>query len=235
MCGRYSITSPFDQVRQLFQVSGGSNLQPRYNIAPTQTAPVVRLNHAGERELANLRWGLVPSWSKDASGAVRMINARSETVATMPAYREAIKARRCLIVADGFYEWEKLSDGSKQPWRFTLSDCNPFAFAGLWERWTPKTGETLETFTVLTTTANELVAPIHNRMPVILPTELHAAWLGEERSSLEKLTEMLRPYASSNMNNYRVAPIVNNWRNDVAECFVAITDKSLPNPERTLI
>ncbi len=165
MCGRFTLRTPTHRLAEAFGVRDLPNLPPRYNIAPTQDAAVVRPGPEGEaRELAMLRWGLVPSWSEGPS-AYSMINARAETVATKPAFRAAFRHRRCLVPADGFYEWQRV-DGGKQPYLVELASGEPFAFAGLWEHW--EGGDVIESFTIIVTEANELLRPIHERMPVIL-------------------------------------------------------------------
>ncbi len=178
MCGRYSITTPSEALRRIFGFVEQPNLQARYNVAPTQQVPAVRLGDDGERHLSLLRWGLVPFWAKDLAIGSRMINARAETLAEKPAFRKAFAKHRCLILADGFYEWRKLEGGGKQPYRITLPDGAPFAFAGLWESWrNPADGETVETCTIATTDARGPIAEIHHRMPVILAPESYDTWL----------------------------------------------------------
>ncbi len=182
MCGRYSITKPVEAMRQLFDFAGPlPNLPARYNVAPTQEVPIIRSqggdgDGGGGRALAMLRWGLIPFWAKEPSIAYRMINARAETVATKPAFRAAFRARRCLVPADGFYEWQKRGR-AKQPFRIVLKGEALFAFAGLWERWSGGEGEVIESCTIIVTEANELLRPIHDRMPVILDPADLGAWL----------------------------------------------------------
>ncbi len=177
MCGRYMITSAREAMKRVFDVPTLFELAPRYNVAPTQDVPVVRLEE-GERELVMLRWGLIPSWAKDPEIGNRMINARGETVAEKPSFRSAFRRRRCLVVADGFYEWQKRPDGPKQPYFITVANGGPFGLAGLWERWSdPTEGYPVESCTVITTGANELLKPIHNRMPVIIDPSDFDAWL----------------------------------------------------------
>jgi len=178
MCGRYTLTSAVEALRQLFDFAGAApNLEPRYNIAPTQRAPVIRLGADGGREMQMLSWGLVPYWAEDISMQSHMINARGETVAEKPAFRQAFRQRRCLVPADGFYEWPTVGAKSKQPFLFRRQDKVPFAFAGLWERWVPPQGEVLETFTIVNIAANATMAPFHDRIPVILDPLDYAAWL----------------------------------------------------------
>ena len=177
MCGRYSLTSPLESVREIFGFLESPNLAPRYNIAPTQDVAVVRRGDDALRHLAFLRWGLVPSWAKDISIGSRMINARAESVAEKPAFRRAFAARRCLIPANGFYEWRSES-GGKQPYYITRKDGLPMAFAGLWESWrASESAEHIESCTILTTEACEATRPIHHRMPVILEPTAFETWL----------------------------------------------------------
>ena len=228
MCGRYSLTTPLDAFRALFDVENLINLPPRYNIAPTQDAAVVRLSDGGTRELTLLRWGLIPSWSKDAAIGSRMINARAETVADKPSFRSAFRHRRCLVPADGFYEW-RTEDGRKQPFRIGMKGGAPFAFAGLWEQWTATAastgiseGESVETFAILTTEANEKLRPIHARMPVILAPECYDQWL-DAANDRDSLLSLLRPYPVAPMAFYRVSTVVNNVRNDDPSCTAPLT------------
>ena len=216
MCGRYSLTTPVEGIRRLFGFAELPNLPARYNIAPTQPAPVVRRGGDGRRELALLRWGLVPSWAKDPSIGNRLINARAETVADKPAFRSAFKNRRCLVVADGFYEWRKVGDG-KQPYRITLPDGGPFAFAGLWERWAPA-GEAIESFTIVTTDANPRLRPIHDRMPVILDPADHETWLEGGAAALA----LLRPFPGDALAVHAVDRRVNNPRHDDPACIAPL-------------
>ncbi len=225
MCGRYSITTAPEALRRLFEFYNLPNLAPRYNVAPTQSAPVVRRTEDGRRELAMLRWGLVPHWAKDMTIASRLINARGDTVAEKPAYRDAFHARRCLVPADGFYEW-RAENGLRQPFRIGMKGGLPFAFAGLWERWTAKeavgqiaAGETFETFTIVTTDANAKLRPIHERMPVILAPEDYDAWFDTAPEHTAAARALLRPYPEGPMAFYRVSTRVNNVRNDDADCI----------------
>lgn len=176
MCGRFTQTTSSKELSKVFAVAEMPPVKPRYNIAPTQDILAVR-GTPDEREALLLKWGLVPSWAKDISISTRLINARSETVESKPSFREAFKRRRCLIVADGFYEWAKKGDGKKQPYHFSLRDEQHFAFAGLWERWQSPNGKPLDTCTILTTAANQVLAPIHDRMPVILHPDDYELWL----------------------------------------------------------
>ena len=203
------------------------NLRPRYNVAPSQDVAVVRTNDDG-RSLAMLRWGLIPAWARDPAIGHRLINARSETAAEKPSFRSAYRRQRCLIPADGFYEWRR-EVKTRQPWLFGLKDAAPFVFAGLWESWavpqgTPLTGslaerspgDTVETCTILTTAANETVAPVHGRMPVILPAEAYGPWLAGEEVPLA-------PYPADAMTAHPVSTLVNRPANDDPRCVEPIT------------
>jgi putative SOS response-associated peptidase YedK len=212
MCGRYTLTTPPSVVAEHFQVPELPNFPPRYNIAPTQQALVVRAGQ-GRRELVLLRWGLIPSWAKDPAIGARMINARAEGIAEKPSFRRAWKEKRCLVPADGFYEWQK--DGKrKQPYYIRRRDGAPFAFAGLWERWQGGE-EILDTFTIITTAPNEVIAPIHNRMPVIVPEAAYDRWLDpDERGD----PELLVPYPDEELTAYPVSTVVNSPIHDDARC-----------------
>lgn len=189
----------------------------RYNVAPTQDAAVVVAGEDGSRRLASMRWGLVPYWAKDPEIGNRAINARSETVAEKPAFRDSFKRRRCLVAADGFYEWQKVQ-GGKQPYLLRLEGGAPFAFAGLWDRWHGQRGRVLETFTILTTEPNSLVAPIHDRMPVILPALGRGPWL-DRASDTEALRALLAPLGAELMEAVPVSDLINSSANDSLECL----------------
>src|SRR5437868_6563105 len=186
---------------------------------PTDTLPVVRVDRDCRRSLDLFRWGLVPWWAKDIKIGARCINAMAETVATKPAFRDAFKrGQRCIVPVDGFYEWQKRPAGPKQPFAIAAADGRPLAMAGLWERWKePTAGETIQTFTIVTGPPNELVAPIHNRMPVILPPEAWRRWLGEEVVDSDELLALLRPYPAELMRAYPVGLAVGNVRNNGPE------------------
>lgn len=219
MCGRYGSEISAEQLSLMFDVPLAQTqvVAPRYNIAPTQLAPVVRLNPSGRRELSMLRWGLVPSWARDRSGAARLINARSETVAEKPSYRDAYGVRRCLVPADGFYEWRR-AGRARFPFHFQRLDARPFAFAGLWERWSAGPQEApLETFTVLTTEANELVASVHGRMPVILSDEAMDRWV-DPGATPGELQHFLRPFPAAEMESWEVSIRVNAVAHDDPLC-----------------
>lgn len=224
MCGRFALMTPTEALVKLFDVpeTAVATLPPavpRYNIAPTQPIAAIRLNENGERDFTFFHWGLIPSWSKDIKIGSRMINARSETVTEKPSFRNAFKRRRCLIPADGFYEWQKQADG-KQPMFIRPVDGaeRPFALAGLWEFWSDPDGGTIQSCTILTTTPNELMATIHNRMPVIVEPEDFDLWLNPEPDPEQGL-HVLRPYPAEKMVAYPVSTLVNNPRNDAPQCI----------------
>ena len=219
MCGRYTLSSKGDEVALLFDLQEIPQLPLRYNIAPTQETAVVRVERPGEpRRLDLLRWGLIPYWAKEASIGNRMINARAESVAEKPAYRWSFRKKRCLIPADGFYEWKKAGK-TKQPYLIRRKDAKPFAFAGLWDRWQdPERGQ-LDTFTILTTDANELVRPLHDRMPVILDSKDFDLWLDPAFEDRERLQPLLAPFDPEQMETFPVSRTVNSPANDVAGCI----------------
>jgi putative SOS response-associated peptidase YedK len=220
MCGRFTLRTPASVLIEEFQLAGCPQLQARFNIAPTQLVAAVRVSpDAGERQLAMLRWGLVPSWAKDPSLGNRMINARAETVAEKPSFRPAFKQRRCLVVADGYYEWKKVGS-KKQPYYFRVRQRDVFAFAGLWEVW--RGGEDtddLESCTVITTDANELARSVHDRMPVILDPEDYDLWLDPHAQDRERIEPLLRPYDASQMTADPVSTYVNSVRHDDEQCI----------------
>ncbi len=218
MCGRFTLHTPAHALAEAFGVPERPNLAPRYNIAPTQAVAAVRRAEGG-RELVMLRWGLIPAWAEDAAIGNRMINARAESVAGKAAFRTAFQLRRCLVAADGFYEWQKTGGGAKQPYFVRLLSEAPFAIAGLWERWRPPTGEAVESCTLITTAANALLAPIHDRMPVILGPADYDAWLDPDPPSAGALTALLRPYPADQMTAFAVSRLVNDPRNDTDACI----------------
>ena len=218
MCGRFTLVTPGESLAVQFELPAAPQLAPRYNIAPTQPVAAVRVNDAGKRELTHLHWGLIPAWSKDPGMGARMINARSETVAEKPAFRAAFKYRRCLVPTDGFYEWQKLN-GKKQPVYIKAQDGGVLAIAGIWERWTSADGSEIESCSLLTTAPNELLQPIHDRMPVIIAPADYEAWLSPQTQRPEALQPLLRPYPAALMATYPVSPLVNSPYNDSAECI----------------
>lgn len=215
MCGRYAQRTDPKRLAQAFGVAEAPEAEPRYNIAPTQEVLAVHQT-AGGREMTLYKWGLVPSWAKDTSIGARLINARSETVAEKPAFRQAFKRRRCIIPADGFYEWQR-TGGRKQPFYFRLRDESPFGFAGLWEHWEGDGNKSINSCAILTTEANEVLRPVHDRMPVILHPDDYELWLegGEREQPL--LRELLRPYPPEEMLGYPVSTLVNSPGNKGAE------------------
>ena len=214
MCGRFALTAPASTIAEIFQVDVLPDVLPRYNIAPTTLVATVVQNAEGARELVEMRWGLVPAWAKDPKIAASLINARSETVASKPAFRAAFKRRRALILADGFYEWQKVDKKTRIPHLIQVADGAPFAMAGLWERWTnPISGEEFRTCSIVTTSGNELMKPIHDRMPVILPPEAWPTWLDPTVDDAGKLTELLVPYPADRMRERAVSSAVGNVKN----------------------
>ena len=219
MCGRYSFTLPPEAIRALFRVVTGLNLQPRYNIAPTQAVPVIGLEQDGQRALKMFRWGLVPRWSKAMPTGAPLINARAEGIAGSRMFGDAFRKRRCLVPADGFYEWNKdKSLKDRRPWRVIDPDRRAFAFAGVWEPWRNPEGEIIRSFAIVTTSANERLAPIHDRMPVILKSEDEDAWL-DPNAVESSLVPLLGPYDSGKTELYRVDSRVNSVKNDDPECL----------------
>ena len=219
MCGRFTLSTPAQTLASLFDLTETLELPPRYNIAPTDAVATVRLPaEDAERELALLRWGLIPPWAKDPAVGSRMINARAETVATSPAFRAAFRQRRCLVPATGFYEWQRL-ERRKQPFYIRMRDGLPFAFAGLWEHWEGPDGAAIESCTLITTEPSELVRPVHDRMPVILDPKDYELWLDPGVRSPERLQSLLRPYPAEKMLAYPVRPWVNNPAHDDPECI----------------
>jgi putative SOS response-associated peptidase YedK len=217
MCGRFQASRSPAEVARWFNTAGPiPNAPPRYNAAPTQDLlTVLRDPESSERRLEAMRWGLIPFWAKDAKIAYSTINAMAETVAIKPAFREAFKSRRCLVPADGFYEWKKLGDKAKQPYRFAMADEAPFAFAGLWECWKePASGETICSFTIITCAPNTLCVGVHNRMPVILDPANYPRWLGETVATGAELQLLLAPFPAERMQAHEIGPAIGNVRND---------------------
>jgi putative SOS response-associated peptidase YedK len=228
MCGRFTLTAPTEVLKQFFPLfdqadEGPEAVPPRYNIAPTQMVMALRhLPQAARPEFTWLRWGLIPAWADDVKIGARLINARAETAAAKPAFRDAFFRRRCLVLADGFYEWRKLA-GRKQPYYVRMTDARPFAFAGLWERW-DKGEQPVQSCTILTTDANELMQPIHDRMPVILDAPDYQSWLDPTRHESAELEPCLRPFPSERLTAYPVGNQVNNARFDDKSCVQAAKD-----------
>ena len=215
MCGRYTLSTSAGRLAEKFQLDSTVEVPPSYNVAPTQQVAAVIEDEEGRR-LEMLRWGLVPSWADDPDIGARMINARSETAPEKPSFRRAFRGRRCLIPADGFYEWKR-EEGGKQPYYFRMQDGYPFAFAGLWESWDKGDG-TLRTCTILTTRANPVLEGIHDRMPVILPHDAYNAWLDPD-ADREELGELTIPYPGDDLEAYPVSRFVNSPRNNDERCI----------------
>ncbi len=214
MCGRYTLAVQLDLIQDRFLLKGSvPAFAPRYNIAPTQDAPVIFESNDG-RKMELMRWGLVPSWSKDPSIGNKLINARAETLAEKPSFRKSFERKRCLVPADGFYEWKKASDGrTKTPIRLVVGDSDLFAFAGLWDSWRAPDGSELRSFTIVTTAPNELVSKVHNRMPVILKKENESRWLDSKTTDSQLLLPLLIPYGGE-MRAFEVSKAVNSPAND---------------------
>ena len=221
MCGRYTLVNPMAFVDAFGPALVRAPLQgPRYNVAPTQEVPVLFVQEA-QRVLEVMRWGLIPPWAKDPAIGSRMINARAETAAQKPSFRSAFRSRRCLLAADGFYEWKKVGS-VKQPMYIRVDEGKPFALAGLYEIWSPDQTDRIVSCTILTSEANTLLKSIHPRMPVILPHEHHEAWLDSSLSDPAKLQPMLRPFDAARMDAYPVSKYVNSPGNDSPECVAPL-------------
>ena len=223
MCGRFTQTASPEVIAEQFKITNPPLFTPRYNIAPSQPIAAIRIDpDRATRTLVMLRWGLIPSWAKDPKIGNQCINAKAETVAEKPSFRSAFKKRRCLVIATGFYEWQ-VQGRAKQPIWIGLRSKRPFAFAGLWEQWKPPEGEPLETCTVITTEPNDLMAPIHNRMPVILSPASYDQWLDLSFQQIEPLKALLRPYPSEELTAYPVSTLVNNPRHDASQCLEPVS------------
>lgn len=230
MCGRYRLTAKERYIAEHFDLDESEvHWTPRYNIAPTQEAAIVRQDRKQPKRVFSLmRWGLIPAWAKDASIGYKTINAMCETAAEKAAFREAMRRRRCLVPADGFYEWQKLGSKEKQPYNIGMADDSLFAFAGLWERWADPAGAAVNSFTVLTTAANPLLAAIHDRMPVIVKREDYDLWLDPGMTDPEGVADLLKPFDARLMRKYPVSTRVGNADNDDAE----ITKEIVPPAPR---
>lgn len=218
MCGRFAQSSPIERYARLFGLASQAEAAaaPRYNVAPTQPILAVRTAEHGTREILAMRWGLIPHWSQGPDNRYSMINARAESVHQRSAYRDAFRARRCLIPADGFYEWHQECSG-REPYFIRMHSGEPFAFAGLWEYWQDPEGQRVDSCTIIVTEANDLVRPIHDRMPVILAPETYDTWLDPTLRDPTRLLPLLRPYPAEEMEAWRVARRVNSPRNDDPE------------------
>jgi putative SOS response-associated peptidase YedK len=224
MCGRYTLRANSHDLNEVFATLNSIEWSPRYNIAPTQTVVAVRQQEKGKkRELALMKWGLIPSWAKDQKIGNSLINARADTATTKPSFRSAFKRRRCLVATDGFYEWQAVPGQKvKQPFHIGIKDSPVFAFAGLWEYWEDPEGKPIESCAIITTDANEEMAPIHSRMPVILPPEAYDEWLDRELQDPEPLQRLLQPYPAKKMQLTPVSTLVNSPRNESPQCVVAV-------------
>jgi putative SOS response-associated peptidase YedK len=221
MCGRFSLRARNAEIlAEYFGIVDVPLLKPRYNIAPSQPVPVVRLKpdeSKPKREMVLMRWGLIPSWAKDAAIGNRMINARAESLAEKPAFRAALRRRRCLVAADGFYEWQEI-ERKKQPYFIRFRDDRPFAFAGLWESWEGPDHAAIESCTIITTAANKLLRPIHERMPVILAPDAYKVWFDTAVENMDTITGLLVPFSSKEMEAYPVDTLVNKATHDEPGC-----------------
>ncbi|MFH1107726.1 MAG: SOS response-associated peptidase [Planctomycetota bacterium] len=219
MCGRFTLATAPEIVAEFFELTAVPDLSPRYNIAPTQSAPAILLTlERAQRVFRPLRWGLIPGWAKDPTIGNRMINARAETVAEKPAFRSAFRQRRCLVVSDGFYEWRK-GPGRKQPFYIRMRDDRPFAFAGLWEHWEAGDGTGIDSCALLTTQPNTVLRPIHDRMPVILDRANYDLWLDPTMADVDRLRPLLCPYRAEEMKAYPVGARVNSPTRDDRACI----------------
>jgi putative SOS response-associated peptidase YedK len=223
MCGRYRLSRRKQIIEEHFDsVSAEEDWIPRYNVAPTQPVPIIRQNPKEPvRELTLMRWGLIPAWSKDSSGGASMIDARAETAATKPAFRDALKSRRCLIPADGFYEWMRAGK-AKQPYCFEVNEGELFAFAGLWDRWKDPSGNWLKTCSILTTTPNAVTSTVHDRMPVILDPDAYDLWLDRGMTNVAAASELLKPYDARLMRCFPVSTRINHVANDDEGCSAPV-------------
>ncbi len=229
MCGRYRLSRRKQIIAEHFDAAPfDEDWEPRYNIAPTQPVPVIR-QHPKEphRVLSLMRWGLVPSWAKDISGSASMINARAETAATKPAFRDPMKFRRCLVPADGFYEWKR-SGQSKQPFCFEISDGELFAFAGLWDNWKDAGGQWVRSCSILTSAPNAVTSQVHDRMPVILGKADYDLWLDPGMANVEGISDLLKPFDARLMRMFPVSSRVNQVQNDDQECSIPLRLDGLP-------
>lgn len=226
MCGRFSLSVSAQTLAKFFRLSEVPSFERRYNLAPTQSVATVVVPQPGcDRQFQWMRWGLIPSWAKDPKIGNRMINARVETVAEKPAFRNALKQRRCLVLADGFYEWQQQGK-QKQPYYFQVNQGEPFAFAGLWETWQSPEDERIVSCTLITTVANDKVQPIHDRMPVILSPESYDAWLDPSLKEPQAVLSLLVPEPVEKMNTYPVSQGVNNPSFDRPDCIQPLAEKS---------
>jgi putative SOS response-associated peptidase YedK len=220
MCGRYRLSRRKQMIEEYFETENEVDWEPRYNIAPSQPVGIIRQDRSKpERHFSLARWDLIPSWATDASVGFKTINARAETVASKPAFRDAFMSRRCLLPADGFFEWRR-SGKEKQPFHFGMQDDSLFAFAGLWDRWKDPTGTVIESCTILTAIPNSLLAEVHDRMPVILRQETYDLWLDPGFKDVKALAEVLAPFDAAKMRSFPVSSRINGVANDDPDCVV---------------
>lgn len=219
MCGRFTLASRAETIAEYFGIEMIYELNPRYNIAPSQDILVLRQLPDAPPEFVMMRWGLIPAWQKEEDIGSQWINARSETIDEKPLFKKLFQKKRCLIVVDGFYEWHVINKNAKQPYYICKKDHGPFAFAGFWEHWENKEGKVIESCTILTTEANNLLKPIHHRMPVILPKTDFDNWLDVEQQDFRKIKKLLRNYNSPQFIAYAVDTTVNNPRHDTLDCI----------------
>lgn len=217
MCGRYTIIAKVEEIEKRFNVEVPKSYVPRYNAAPTQILPVI--TNENPEGLSFFNWGLIPKWAKDKTISSKLINARSETISEKVSFKNALKQRRCLVIADGFYEWKRLSKKSKIPYRIILNTQDLFAFAGLWEEYEDEDQNPVHTFTIVTTTANLAISKIHERMPVILEPNSEKIWLSSS-TSVEESLNLLKPYDETKMENYSISPMVNSVGNDNPQLII---------------
>ena len=229
MCARFTLTAKPSLITELFDLDLLLDVQRRYNIAPTQEILTVRHSPEGPHEFAKLRWGLIPSWANDISIGQKLLNARSETIGEKPSFRDAFRKRRCLIVADGFYEW-KTENKKKLPYWIHFADRKPFAFAGLWENWDSPDGKKIESCTIITTSANAFLKPLHDRMPVILPKEHYASWLDQGIDQVKELQNLFEPLPDEALRMFAVSPQVNGPRFDDPSCIEPLEEVPRAKP-----
>lgn len=219
MCGRFALYTDPIALAKKFQTENLLELQPSYNVAPSQAIPIIR-NEQGHRLFSLAKWGLIPSWAKDIKIGYNTINARADTVAEKPSFRSAFQHRRCLIPADGYFEWQEIANSKiKQPWYISLKNQEPMALAGLWEHWQGSDGTEIESCTIIVTADNELMQPIHDRMPVILPPETWATWLDVANTNKEGSQSLLNQYPADSMTAWPVGTVVNSPRHNGKECI----------------
>lgn len=223
MCGRYVLKAALPDIARMLGMDVDFDLDPSYNIAPTRAVPACRIEAPGPKQLALMHWGLIPPWTNKPDASYRMINARAETVAEKPAFRSALRHRRCLIPADGYYEWKSMP-GRKQPYYFSMKDGSPFCFAGLWERSRPADGDPIESCAIITTGANTLGADIHHRMPVILFPDDYGRWLDPRIQQADEVLPLLQAFPPQAMTVYPVSTLVNNARIDEPRCITPLAE-----------